>query len=176
MESSLAHCDTSKCKYMLTQPRDTATQRVEVSVSSIDDLERVLTMAEAVMLKVTSDDLAKPTPCSEWDVRALANHMTGVCIMFGRAAQGEAIEGRPTFTDLIGDDPGAAYIRAAGGEQGRLEFAGRRLRGRCTIPAGQLPGNVAIAINTADQLLHTCDLAARHRPRRHLARRSGRNR
>jgi uncharacterized protein (TIGR03086 family) len=127
-------------------------------VSSIDDLERVLNMAEAVMRKVTSDDLAKPTPCSEWDVRALANHMTGVCLMFGRAAQGEAIEGRPTFTDLIGDDPGAAYVRAAEANREGWNSPGA-LERTLTIPAGQLPGNVAIAINTADQLLHTCDLA-----------------
>src|SRR3954449_4211350 len=76
-------------------------------------LQRALTQAGEVLDQVAADDLAKPTPCSEWDVRALANHMTGVCLMFGRAAQGEAIEGRPTFTDLIGDDPGAAYVRAA---------------------------------------------------------------
>ncbi|HEX3244760.1 MAG TPA: TIGR03086 family metal-binding protein [Chloroflexota bacterium] len=123
-----------------------------------EDLQRVLDMAEAVMLKVTPGDLDKPTQCTEWDVRALANHMTGVNFLFGRAAGGEAITERPAPTDLIGNDPGDAYKRSAAASSAGWNAPGA-LERTLTIPAGQLPGNVAIGINTVDQLLHTCDLA-----------------
>jgi uncharacterized protein (TIGR03086 family) len=127
-------------------------------MTSVEDLQRVLDIAEAVILKITPEDLDKPTPCSEWTVRELANHMTGVCLMFGRAAGGEAITERPAPADLIGDNPGAAYVKAAEAD-GEAWSAPGAVERTVTVPAGQLPGSVALSINTVDQLLHACDLA-----------------
>ena len=127
-------------------------------MDAIENFERAVDIAHAVMQKVTPSDLDKPTPCPDWTVRALANHMVGGCMLFSRAVGGEAITQRPAPTDLLGDDPAGAYGQAAEAatvswnEPGALE---RTL----TIPAGQLPANVAIGIHTTDQLLHACDLA-----------------
>src|SRR5919112_4253074 len=127
-------------------------------MSSIEDLQRVLDIAESVMQKVTPNDLDKQTPCSEWTVRDLANHMTGVCFMFGRAAGGEAITERPAPTDLIGNDPAGAYARAAAAAMDGWNTPGA-VENTLTIPAGQLPGQAALTVNTVDQMLHACDLA-----------------
>ncbi|MFN0073507.1 MAG: TIGR03086 family metal-binding protein [Chloroflexota bacterium] len=127
-------------------------------MSSIDNLQRALDGATAMMKNVTPDDSAKPTPCTEWDVKALANHMTGVCFMFATAAGGEAITSYGEPTDLVGNDPASTYAGAAAaaiaswGKEGALEQT-------VTLPLGALPGSVAIQINFIDQLLHTFDLA-----------------
>jgi uncharacterized protein (TIGR03086 family) len=124
----------------------------------IENFERAVDIAHAVMQKVTPADLDKPTPCSEWTVRQLANHMVGGCLMFSRAVRGEAITQRPAFTDLLGDDPAAAYGQASEAATESWNEPGA-LERTLTIPAGQLPGNVAIGLQTTDQILHSCDLA-----------------
>jgi uncharacterized protein (TIGR03086 family) len=129
-----------------------------MTMDPIENFERAVDIAHAVMQKVTAADLDKPTPCPEWTVRALANHMVGGCLLFSRAARGEAITERPAPTDLLGEDPAAAYGQAAEAATESWNEAGA-LERTLTIPAGQLPGNVAIGIHTTDQLLHACDLA-----------------
>jgi uncharacterized protein (TIGR03086 family) len=124
----------------------------------IENFERAVDIAHAVMQKVTAGDLDKSTPCTEWTVRALANHMVGGCLLFSRAARGEAVTDRPAPTDLLGEDPSAAYGRAAEAATESWNEPGA-LERTLTIPAGQLPGNLAIGILTTDQLIHACDLA-----------------
>jgi uncharacterized protein (TIGR03086 family) len=65
---------------------------------------------------VAADQWDRPTPCTEWSVRDLVNHVTGeerwaVPLMQGRtiADVGDSLDG-----DLLGADPHAAARRAAG--------------------------------------------------------------
>jgi hypothetical protein len=46
-------------------------------VKPVDLFARAARQAEAVMARVTSGQLAKPTPCSEWTVQSLIDHMVG---------------------------------------------------------------------------------------------------
>ena len=43
----------------------------------VDLFARATQHAETVMARVTSDQLAGPTPCSEWTVQTLIDHMVG---------------------------------------------------------------------------------------------------
>jgi uncharacterized protein (TIGR03086 family) len=89
------------------------------------------------------------TPCDQWDVRTLLDHMIDTQNFFAARARGED----PSLPDpmppsLIGDDPAAAY------EKARLE----------TLQAHQQPGAIEntgplLGIAFCDQLIHGWDLA-----------------
>ncbi len=89
------------------------------------------------------------TPCDEWDVRTLLNHMLDTQRYFTRVARGEdSSPPAPTPPELIGDDPVAAFERTradalrAFGKPGVIEQTGPSL-----------------GIAFSDQLLHGWDLA-----------------
>jgi uncharacterized protein (TIGR03086 family) len=93
--------------------------------------------------------LDSPTPCDEWDVRALMNHMLETQRYFVGAARGEDVSppsAQPP--DLVSDDPVADFEHGRGdtlstfGQEGVIERTGPSL-----------------GIAFGDQLLHGWDLA-----------------
>ncbi|MCC6177599.1 MAG: TIGR03086 family protein [Chloroflexi bacterium] len=130
----------------------------------IRDTQRVLDDARAAIAALQPDDLARPTPCEAWDVRALVNHMIGVVSHFGNAFDGapsptaSQMRGAPTDSeDLAGSDPASAYGRAVDRLMSGLTAPGA-LEKSVQMPFGALPAGQAAGIILADQLLHTWDL------------------
>ncbi|MEV6873266.1 TIGR03086 family metal-binding protein [Amycolatopsis sp. NPDC051128] len=101
-----------------------------------------------------------PTPCAEWDVRALVNHMTRGNLSYAGLLRGatrdEFLAARDT--DALGDDPLTAFtasVRACAGA-----FAEEGAPDRVVdYPLGKLTGRRALALRTADSTVHTWDLA-----------------
>src|SRR3954453_8089108 len=81
---------------------------------TVELLERTTTAAGRVVAGVKPDQLDDPTPCTEWTVRDLLNHMVGTAEMFAGAAVGEKSSSNPFGAPdhVIGDDPQAAYDNA----------------------------------------------------------------
>ena len=108
-------------------------------------------------------DLTAPTPCSEWDVRALLNHVIGTlwlstALFTGQQPRYPMAPGGLPGTDLAGDDPAAAY---AGAAAAALAAAGTgdTLTRMHTTPLGEMPGPVLSGFTTLDVLVHGWDLA-----------------
>ena len=93
--------------------------------------------------------LAAPTPCDEWDVRTLLNHMLETQRFFTAQAKGEdaALPG-PMPPDVLSDDPVADF------EHGRTELLDAY--GRPGVLEKAAP---ALSIAFSDQLIHGWDLA-----------------
>jgi uncharacterized protein (TIGR03086 family) len=100
-------------------------------------------------IPAAEDKLDAPTPCDEWDVRTLLNHMLDTQEYFSATARGESPalpSGTPS--ERIGDDPAKTY------EQTR----------QATLGAYRKPGVLektgpSLGIAFVDQLVHGWDLA-----------------
>jgi uncharacterized protein (TIGR03086 family) len=94
-------------------------------------------------------DLSAPTPCADWTVRDLLNHMLDTQRYFLGAARGEAVSPPgPNPPDVLSDDPAADF---AGMRAEMLSVYGDAAVVERTMPA--------LGIAFADQLLHGWDLA-----------------
>lgn len=65
---------------------------MDSSQQPIVTLSRALDQAGDVLAAVHSDDLDKPTPCGDWSVRDLANHLASGPARFLQMARGEEVD------------------------------------------------------------------------------------
>jgi uncharacterized protein (TIGR03086 family) len=65
---------------------------------------------------VSADQWDLPTPCADWNVRALVNHVVGESLWTAPLLEGRRIDqvGDQFDGDVVGDDPAGAASRAAG--------------------------------------------------------------
>ncbi|MGH8992219.1 MAG: TIGR03086 family metal-binding protein, partial [Acidimicrobiia bacterium] len=109
-----------------------------------------------IVAGVRPDQMDAPTPCGEWDVRALLDHAIGVIAGFAAAASRADSPGEPP---AIGDNPQPAFDAAARATLDAWHRPGA-LEGMCTLAHGiTLPAEVAAGINFVDTLVHGWDLA-----------------
>ena len=101
-----------------------------------------------------------PTPCAEWDVRALVNHVVGEELWTVPLVDGATLEevGDRFDGDLLGDDP-TAVGRAAATEAAAA--VDRRLPegGTVQLSFGVVPIEEYVQQLSADHLVHSWDLA-----------------
>jgi uncharacterized protein (TIGR03086 family) len=116
-------------------------------------LEQTFTHTSGVLAGVQADQLDDPTPCREWTVRQLLEHMIGVV-----AGLGSAAAGKPPAEFVLGADPAAQFDEAATAALAAWRTPGV-LDGIVDIPAGSMPGHVVAGINLLDTATHTWDLA-----------------
>lgn len=121
-------------------------------------LEQAVSEAQKVVEGVKSDQLDAPTPCTDFDLRGLLNHLTGAAkVMASGVATGE-IDPSLLGDDLLGDDPASAFRQAAKelldawSEPGVLE---RNVR----VPFGEVPGTAAVNFSAVEIYAHTIDAA-----------------
>lgn len=101
-----------------------------------------------------------PTPCTDWNVRQLVNHMTRGNLNYVNLLRGgDAAEFvRLRDADALGADPVGAYSRSvrvcaeAFGEPGALQRV-------LDYPLGPVTGRQALAVRITDSVVHTWDLA-----------------
>ena len=122
----------------------------------IERIDRATAFARDKVAKVGQGDLSKPTPCSEFDVRALLDHMIGGLRMLAEAASG----GKPPIPsgDQLGSDPGASYDEGRAALLDAVRGAGAIER-PWEMPFGTLDGQVMATIAFMEHVTHGWDLA-----------------
>ena len=105
---------------------------------------------------IRADQWSAPTPCTDWTVRQLVNHLIGMNRVFAALLAGEPPPPRPS-ADHVEDDPAGAYRDSAAALQtafGRPGVLGRTYRG----PLGTATGAERLQIRLYDLLAHGWDL------------------
>jgi uncharacterized protein (TIGR03086 family) len=101
-----------------------------------------------------------PTPCEDWDVRALLNHVVAGNWWAARLARGETIEevGDVYDGDVIAPAPLGAYDESAVAAASAFEAPGA-LDAPCAVSYGPVPGSVYAGHRFLDVAVHGWDLA-----------------
>jgi uncharacterized protein (TIGR03086 family) len=119
-------------------------------------LEQAITATRGVLANVSKEQLDEPSPCANWTVHELVNHIVGGQYFFATMAKGEAMQGdAPDFAAgdfLAAFDEGAKQSVAAFNAPGVMEKT-------LTLPFGQMPGAAFVGIAATDTLTHGWDLA-----------------
>ncbi|HEY1616669.1 MAG TPA: TIGR03086 family metal-binding protein [Streptosporangiaceae bacterium] len=127
----------------------------------VDQDRRAVRASLLVVNQVKPGDLGRPTPCDQWSLRDLLEHMTAQHHGFAAACRGDGAD-PASWQQPPHEDPVAAY--AAGCEAVLAAFAEPGATGRpFTIPEIspdiQFPGAVAISFHLVDYVVHGWDVA-----------------
>jgi uncharacterized protein (TIGR03086 family) len=109
---------------------------------------------------VADDQWHLPTPCSEWDVRALVNHMTSENLWTTPLFEGKTVAevGDRYDGDVLGDDPKGGWEASARAAEAAVGDAGAMER-TVHLSFGDFPGREYTMQLLADLVIHCWDLA-----------------
>jgi uncharacterized protein (TIGR03086 family) len=135
----------------------------EAMPNPIDLFTKASSHAKGIVAGVKQDQLSSPTPCSEWNVKALIDHLIG-----GAQYLSSSLSGNPSAPgDAGGSAPSsgsnAAELAATYGsltaEALRAAANPAALETRIETPVGEMSGGQFMGILFIDHLIHSWDLA-----------------
>jgi uncharacterized protein (TIGR03086 family) len=110
-----------------------------------------LAVAQQVIDKIERVQFELPTPCDEWNVRAVIEHM----ISGNRRIAGDPPrEGE----DVVGLDHSAEYAASAAASLAAFRADGA-MEKMFPLSIGEVPGRFAVMARSSDQLAHAWDLS-----------------
>lgn len=112
----------------------------------VSEFAEVVDEVQRLVESIDEPQWAAPTPCDEWDVRALVDHLLDLQRNFRFTMTGEVAPENSTFQDNV------AVLVASFEEEGALERT-------VTTRLGEMPGSTALNILTMEHLAHGWDLA-----------------
>ena len=121
-----------------------------------DLLRDVLDGTGCLVAGVGAEQWELPTPCEEWDVRALVEHVLGWMQVFDAAANGGAFDGDPADYRL-GDDPAADFRAMADSIVDGWRTGGMDRTVRLTT--GEMPAPMVFNMTLMEYTTHGWDLA-----------------
>jgi uncharacterized protein (TIGR03086 family) len=137
-------------------------EEARMTGTPVDQLGTALDAAGELIAGITPEQWSRPTPCTDWDVRALVAHLSVGNHLFASALGNSASSPARARTQLAGATGNhhlvAAYrdsaeaVLAAFGRPGAL---GRTVE----VPFGTVPGAVALHLRLTEVLVHGWDLA-----------------
>jgi uncharacterized protein (TIGR03086 family) len=118
-----------------------------------NQLDEILPLLNTLVAPLDGSQLDAPTPCANFAVRNILEHMIGGATMFAAAFRGEAPAAPGAATDVVAAFPGAmAELRSAVHSPGALERT-------IAAPFGDVPGETFARFVAMDGLVHGWDIA-----------------
>jgi uncharacterized protein (TIGR03086 family) len=122
----------------------------------LDAFTRVIGEVEVLVSSVRPEQLTAPTPCAEFQVRDLVNHLIFENLAHAALANGTAIPAPDRTTDYVGDDLVGAYLASA--REVRAAFARPGMLTREFGPV-KAPGSMLVQQLVIELVSHGWDLA-----------------
>lgn len=118
----------------------------------LTQLDQLAPLLAGVVGGITPDQLDQPTPCDDFSVRGVLEHMIGGATMFTAAYRGE-IPADPDLSDPLATfGPTLQGLGAAVGAPGALDRT-------VAAPFGEVPGDQFARFIVLDGLVHGWDMA-----------------
>ena len=123
---------------------------------TLSDFDRCVVVVDDVIDAIKPEQYSDQSPCAEWTVRDVLNHVITGNLMFHARITGELAPDRTV--DHTGADPLAAWrasaakLREAFGREGVLDKV-------FESPFGPRPGAFLLTMRVNDSLIHAWDLA-----------------
>jgi uncharacterized protein (TIGR03086 family) len=129
----------------------------------VADCDRAFAAVQRLVDVVRPDQWTAPTPCADWNVRELLNHVANGNAVFAGVADGTRPSGPVTpeerAVDRLGDDPAAGF-RATGERMHAAFLTPGFLDGKVETPMlGEQPGTTVVHMRINELLIHGWDLA-----------------
>jgi uncharacterized protein (TIGR03086 family) len=125
-----------------------------------DRMQAALDQASRVIAGVTGDQLDRPTPCTEFDVRVLTRHMVGVARRIAAIGRREPQAGEVDTSGIPEDGDGLAKAFDEARHEAFASWADDAILGEeLVLPFATLPGAAVADIYTLELTAHTWDVA-----------------
>jgi uncharacterized protein (TIGR03086 family) len=118
--------------------------------------EQAIASTRSVLAGIGADQLGTATPCASWKVSDIINHVVGGQYYFSAAMSGEAPAVEPP--DFSAGDYVTRYNEGAAAAVSAFQADGAMDR-TVTMPFGELPGSMLVALAATDTFVHGWDLA-----------------
>jgi uncharacterized protein (TIGR03086 family) len=119
----------------------------------IASFDRAVTAVGQLVAGVESGQWPAPTPCAEWDVSQLVDHLIAGNRHFAALLQGQPLASQDPAGDRTAHyRTSAAALRAAFAAPGALQKVYQS-------PIGPAPGSAIVQLRISEQLIHGWDLA-----------------
>jgi uncharacterized protein (TIGR03086 family) len=130
---------------------------------AVADCDRTFAAVQRLVDAVQPDQWSAPTPCTDWNVSQLLNHVATGNVVFAGVADGSRPPGPVTpeerAVDRLGDDPAAGF-RASGQRMHDAFLTPGFLDGKVETPMmGEQPGTTVVHMRINELLIHGWDLA-----------------
>jgi uncharacterized protein (TIGR03086 family) len=128
-------------------------------MTPLESLAPAIQQVQGFLDQIQPNQWANPTPCAEWNVRALVEHLVGGSRMSTTLLNGgSADEAKACFAGaVLGDNPAADFAKAAAIEV--ETFSEAALDATVDHPAMQMPAAQLLNFRVSDYLIHSWDLA-----------------
>ena len=128
----------------------------------LETMGRVLDRTGEVVDKVDDSQLGNATPCTEWTVRDVVNHITGGATMFATCVEQGSVPDdllpKLMGGDNLGTDWKGSYHAASDRARAAFNSPGA-LDKTVKLPFGEMPASIALNIAIMDVITHACDIA-----------------
>jgi uncharacterized protein (TIGR03086 family) len=127
---------------------------------TLDLIRRSLDEFGGRVAGISDDKWTAPTPCDDWDVRALVRHLVYECVWMPPLYEGQTVEqvGDRYEGDLLGDDPKKAWADAARAALETVSAPGA-LEKTVALSMGPTSGKDYARQILTDLTIHAWDLA-----------------